>query len=412
MEQVVVGFRATGALSQRGRGHLERARSLIARTESLGGVLVGWSGLALCFAFGVDRVANVVELLSTPADDTLSGEEPWACAIAQGALEPLAASSSRGHLAWGPPLMTTMSLLNVAEPGELLVCDSVRVPERALLVGLAGRPALDVSDAIIVDDAELVSGSIAPVEAAPPPRKPSQAMPPPVPLPSKSMAAPLPRTSNIPPPMSASGPASSASRAGLPKAPAPLPANTKSRGAIPAIAPVRPSPSRTQLGIAVPPLSSQSRTMVAVTAPKVTLTPDEIISLLLSPPSESIEMLERVEGAPSYADRIRALARIKKGDLHEAVRMLRAARATIPPAELGERCRTSLALGFALLASARPEEALLEACDALARAREKIDMRAENAAIGLITKIFDGSGRYADVRAIKAWKSQGGQRAL
>lgn len=123
-------------------------------------------------------------------------------------------------------------------------------------------------------------------------------------------------------------------------------------------------------------------------------------------------MLERIEGAPSYADRIRALGRIKKGDLHEAIRLLRSARATIAAGDLAERCRTSLALGFALLASGRPEEALLEASDALARAREKLDMRAENAAIGLITKIFEGSGRYADVRALKAWKAQGGQRAL
>jgi len=410
LEHVVVGFRATGALSQRGRGHLERARALIDRAESLGGVLVGWSGLALCFGFPIGRVKKVVELFSTPAEDTLAGEEPWACAIAQGALEPLSTSSvSHAQLAWGQPLMAAMSLLNVAEPGELLVCDSVRVPERALLVGLAGRPALDVSDAMIVDEAELVPAPAAPrAEVGPPPKKAPHAAPPPVPLPSKTMAAPLPRASNAPPPLSAASPASRA----FAKEPAPIPASVKSRGALPAIAPVKPSPSRTALAAAVPPLSSQSRTMVAVTAPKVTLTPDEIVSLLLSPPSESLEMLERVEGTPIYSDRVRALARIKKGDLHEAVRLLRAARANIPAEDLGDRCRTSLALGFALLASARPEEALLEACDALARAREKIDMRAENAAIGLITKIFDGSGRYADVRAIKAWKSQGGQRAL
>jgi hypothetical protein len=64
--------------------------------------------------------------------------------------------------------------------------------------------------------------------------------------------------------------------------------------------------------------------------------------------------------------------------------------ATRPPSE---RCRGSLALAMALAAAARPQEALMEGLEALARAREDKDPKALAACYALLAKLYASVGK-------------------
>jgi hypothetical protein len=61
-----------------------------------------------------------------------------------------------------------------------------------------------------------------------------------------------------------------------------------------------------------------------------------------------------------------------------------------PPAE---RCRASVALAMALAAVGRPEETLIEAIAALARAREADDPKAQAACYALLAKLYAAVGK-------------------
>src|SRR5262249_23838173 len=75
-----------------------------------------------------------------------------------------------------------------------------------------------------------------------------------------------------------------------------------------------------------------------------------------------------------FAERMEAIVRLARGDVGEALRALRAARAELDAsASAAQRCQASLALGFALAVAHRPDDALLEGLDALSRARESGD---------------------------------------
>jgi hypothetical protein len=56
-----------------------------------------------------------------------------------------------------------------------------------------------------------------------------------------------------------------------------------------------------------------------------------------------------------------------------------------PPAV---QCQASLALAFALATAGQPDDALLEGLDALARAREANDSRAQAACLAFLAKLF------------------------
>src|SRR6185295_13277673 len=69
----------------------------------------------------------------------------------------------------------------------------------------------------------------------------------------------------------------------------------------------------------------------------------------------------------AFTERMRAMARLGRGEIGDALRVLRRARADLAPDDHRRRCQTSLALGVALSVAGRPEDALLEGMDALAR---------------------------------------------
>jgi thioredoxin-like negative regulator of GroEL len=68
-------------------------------------------------------------------------------------------------------------------------------------------------------------------------------------------------------------------------------------------------------------------------------------------------------------------------------------------------CRAALALGVALAAANRLEEALLEALDALARAREYEDARGEQACLRFLSQLAATVGHH-DVA--EAWATVAG----
>jgi hypothetical protein len=103
-----------------------------------------------------------------------------------------------------------------------------------------------------------------------------------------------------------------------------------------------------------------------------------------------------------FAERMQAIVRLARGDVGEALRALRAARAELdasaPPME---RCQASLALGVALAVAGRPDEALLEALDALARAREQGDEKGGHACLAFLSKLFATVDRPEDATRLR-----------
>jgi hypothetical protein len=105
--------------------------------------------------------------------------------------------------------------------------------------------------------------------------------------------------------------------------------------------------------------------------------------------------------SPIFTERMRAMARIGRGDVGDALRVLRRTRKALGAGDLALRCQTSLALGVALSAAGRPQEALLEGLDALARAREHNDPRGERACLAFLTKVYRSVGRAEEAEALR-----------
>jgi hypothetical protein len=76
----------------------------------------------------------------------------------------------------------------------------------------------------------------------------------------------------------------------------------------------------------------------------------------------------------------------------DALAELRRARARVEGGPASARCQAALALAMMLSIAARPEDALLETLDALARAREADDPKAIGACMALLAKLYAGAG--------------------
>ena len=101
----------------------------------------------------------------------------------------------------------------------------------------------------------------------------------------------------------------------------------------------------------------------------------------------------------SFAERMRAIARLSRGRVGDALRALQQARRDAENSASSQRCQASLALGVGLAFAGRTDEALLEALDALARAREGEDDHATAACLALLTKLFASTGRESEAAA-------------
>jgi hypothetical protein len=105
--------------------------------------------------------------------------------------------------------------------------------------------------------------------------------------------------------------------------------------------------------------------------------------------------------SPMFTERLRALSRLGRGDIGDALRVLRRTRSALDPSDHNQRCQTSLALGVALSVAGRPQEALLEGMDALARARHAGDERGALACLAFLAKLYTSQGRE-EVEVLRA----------
>jgi hypothetical protein len=106
-----------------------------------------------------------------------------------------------------------------------------------------------------------------------------------------------------------------------------------------------------------------------------------------------VDGLRAAGESPMFTERLRALSRLGRGDIGDALRVLRRTRAALDPRDHKLRCQTSLALGVALSVAGRPQEALLEGMDALARARHVGDERGAQACLAFLAKLYTSVGR-------------------
>lgn len=131
--------------------------------------------------------------------------------------------------------------------------------------------------------------------------------------------------------------------------------------------------------------------------------PSETVQALVKGDVDAVErMAEQLrlsdKGGP-LAERLSAMAQLTRGETGDAIRRLRVAAEEARATKSRERCRTALALGVALAASGRHEEALLEALDALARAREMSDARGEQACVRFLAHLSAMAGHTAEAEA-------------
>jgi hypothetical protein len=106
--------------------------------------------------------------------------------------------------------------------------------------------------------------------------------------------------------------------------------------------------------------------------------------------------------AGALAERIRKLAHGAQSIAAvDALAELRRARARAEGGPVSVRCHASLALALTLSVAGRAEEALLEALDALARAREAHEPKAIGACMALLAKLYAGVGYWDAATALR-----------
>lgn len=115
-----------------------------------------------------------------------------------------------------------------------------------------------------------------------------------------------------------------------------------------------------------------------------------------------VDGLRAAGESPIFTERMRAMARLGRGDIGDALRVLRRTRSQLDPQDHRLRCQTSLALGVALSVAGRPQEALLEAMDALARARQINDERGAKACLAFLAKLYTSVDKPVDAEKLRA----------
>lgn len=114
-----------------------------------------------------------------------------------------------------------------------------------------------------------------------------------------------------------------------------------------------------------------------------------------------VDGLRAAGESPAFTERMLAMSRLGRGEIGDALRVLRRTRAQLEQGDHRRRCQTSLALGVALSVAGRPEEALLEALDALARARQIEDERGSKACLAFLAKLYTSVSREDDAERLR-----------
>ena len=352
-QKIVASVRMSHAGIAEGSGgrYLARARALTARAEALGATLVAWSATTFAFAWDIDAIDDAIAFSAGLNEDAPSEEQAWASGVAEGELELLSATGQRGELAWGPALVCAVSLARIAKPGETLVDGDVR----AMRTGELGNVGTRVS----TDAGKRVRGWR--LDLKRPWKHPS--------------AARMARIVQPPaPPVDPDG-----------TEPFPVPMIERLERAAPDLESTdeRPLPSF--------PLDPLDLVDNAIEVQRPTV-PDMRPSVVPSggfPPPAPPPTGELRSHLPPLGLAHKLLA--EKPSVASIV-ALRRARTRAEGASPNVRCHASLALAVSLARANRPEEALLEGLDALARAREAGEPRAEDACLAFLARLARGMG--------------------
>ena len=349
---VVVAFRMppAGLVPGPEGAYLTRARSMCSRGEALGGRLVGWSAALVAISWDLDSLEEALLLATSIREEALTRERAWSCGMAEGELEPLAPDGARMQLAWGEALVAAASLARIARGGEVLVDGDVRAVRAGQLTLLGSRAATDAG--------QRVRGWRLDLEH------------------------PWKRAAEV----DAGADATDAYVAQLledPSSEEPLSEDPPSED----------------------PVSSEDLAGSTLETPAADFTADELSTY------EILQIVEAADASPPppshqrrgnpLAERIRSLARDETGGAMETLADLRRVRADADGGPPAARCQAALALAMGLALAGRPEEALLETVDALARAREADDTRAIGACMALLAKLYAGAGRTGEAAALR-----------
>jgi hypothetical protein len=338
---IVVAFRMppAGTMANSEGAYLPRARSMCARGEALGGRLVAWSAALLAMAWDADRIEEALLLATSLREPSISAGRQWSGGVAEGELEPLAPDGGRMHLAWGEALVTAASLARIARPGELLVDGGMRAV-RAGHLNLLGSWASTSAG-------QRVRGWRLDLED---PWKRGDDADTPLADPTDPCLVLPPQDDSIP-----------------------ADPNAMPGAAVVNFATEQLSPSEVleiveasaQVGAASPPVAEQR--------------PERLLA----------ERVRNLAAGDVSSDAVEALADLRRARTRAEGR---------PPAS---RCQAALALAMTLAIAGRPEEALLEALDALARAHEARDTKAVGACTALLAKLYSSAGFPVEASALR-----------
>lgn len=372
-------------------GFLARARALAQRAEALGGLLVSWSAMTLAFSFDSDALEEAVDLVASVVTEAVQDDARWACGIARGDMESLWPTATvRSDLAWGEPLIVSLTLARVARSAEVLVHPSAVGPEGALRL-VETRAAND--GGVEVRGHKLDTQN--PWRTRPSAAKPVK--PDPSARDAAVQTAPKIPASPRPPEVTESP------RPLPPPRPPPRPSVTNEamlERASPLAA--SPPPPVVQASVsAEPPTIAASPPTVAVSPPTMAASPPSFVDETAVARSRDAFLardraaLERAstdlrDAHGSFATRVRAFADLTRGDTGTALRALERSKAE---ARGVARAQASLALAVALAGIGRLDDALLEALDALARARELGDAAAMRATVRFLEQLTDARRR-------------------
>jgi hypothetical protein len=341
---IVVVFRMPPGGMSAGRegNYLARARSMCSRAEALGGRLIAWSAALLGVAWDDDSMEEAMLLATSIREEALSPDRAWACGFAEGWLEALAPDGARMQLAWGDALLRAASLSRVARAGEVLVDGDVRALRAGQLSLVGARAATDSGQRVRGWKLDLEHPWKRVVAAA-----------------ASPFVVEIPVAAGVP-----GGLADTLE----PDVEAPDAATVETQ--------------------ALQFLGDEASTA-------------EILLIVEGRSRPSAPPASRRQGG-LLVDRVRRLVRGEDaGDPVEVLSHLRRARAEAEGGTAAARCQTALALAMALTIGGRSDEALLEALDALARAREAQDSKAVGACVALLAKLYASAGRSGEAAALR-----------
>jgi len=176
-------------------------------------------------------------------------------------------------------------------------------------------------------------------------------------------------------------------------------------GGIPLPEPLEPEPSSPDFDVAAIPIDEEpdsEDTIVTNEEPGDEGGADHVITLLRAGNCKQIaSWTERAADGPAtrrrVARRIHALNEMHQGKQTDAVRSLRNACEQAGELPVIEQSRSRLAFAIGLAGARRPLEALVEGLEALARARQTGDGKAERACIAFLRKLYEEQGKDAAV---------------